>query len=62
MSSGSAVGALIGLAIGVLGVVAVAKIIDDALKEKKFVCPECEYTLRKNQKKCPNCGLSIRWA
>ncbi len=62
MSSNSAVGSLIGLAIGVLGVVVVAKIIDDALKEKKYVCPDCGHILRKNQKKCRNCGISIRWA
>ena len=62
MKNDSAVGALIGLAIGVLGAVTVAKIIDDALKAKKFVCPECQYTLRKNQKRCPNCRIFIRWA
>lgn len=62
MSNNSAIGSLIGLALAVVGTAAVIKIIDDALKEKKYICPECEQTLRKNQKKCPNCGISIRWA
>ena len=62
MSNNSAIGSLIGLTLGILGAVAVIKIIDDALKEKKYVCPECEHTLRQGQKKCPNCGISIRWA
>lgn len=62
MTNNSSMGALIGLALAVVGAAAVIKIIDDALKEKKYVCPECEYTLRKGQKKCPNCGILIKWA
>ena len=62
MSSKSAIGSLIGFALAMVGTAAIIKIIDDALKEKKYVCPECEQTLRKGQKKCPNCGILIRWA
>jgi len=62
MSNNSAMGALIGLALAVVGAAAVIKIVDDAFKEKKYVCPECEHTLRKGQKKCTHCGTVIRWA
>jgi len=62
MSSNSAIGALIGLALVVVGAAAVIKIVDDAFKEKKYICPECEQTLRKGQKKCTNCGTIIKWA
>ena len=62
MSSNSAVGALIGIALAVVGAAALIKIIDDSLKSKRYVCPECGYSLRKSQRKCSNCGTYIRWA
>ena len=62
MSSNSAIGALIGIALAVVGAAALVKIIDDSLKSKRYVCPECGRSLRMNQKKCPDCGTYIRWA
>jgi lipopolysaccharide biosynthesis regulator YciM len=58
----SAVGGLIAFIVGVVGVVAVLKIIDDATKEKKYVCPNCGYVLRKGISKCPQCQTLLRWA
>ncbi len=60
--SGSSTGALIGLILAVLGAAAVIKIIDDATKEKRYVCPNCRHTLRKNSLQCPSCKTPLRWA
>lgn len=59
--SGSSTGALIGLILAVLGAAAVIKIIDDATKEKRYVCPSCGRTLRKNTATCPSCKTPLRW-
>ena len=58
----SALGALIALIIGIAGVAAIIKIIDDATKEKKYVCPECGHILRHGISRCPKCGIPLRWA
>ena len=62
MARDSAVGALIGLILGIVGVAAVIKIINDATKEKKYVCPECGHILRHGTSRCPKCGIPLRWA
>jgi len=59
--TGSSTGALIGLILAVLGAAAVIKIIDDATKEKRYVCPTCGHTLRKNSVQCPSCKTTLRW-
>jgi lipopolysaccharide biosynthesis regulator YciM len=60
--SDSAVKALIGLIIGILGAAAVIKIIDDATKERKYVCPQCGHVLRHGTARCPACKTPLRWA
>lgn len=60
--SGSSTGALIGLILALLGAAAVIKIIDDATKEKRYVCPGCGHTLRNGIQRCPKCGITLRWA
>lgn len=60
--SDSAVKALIGLIIGILGAAAVIKIIDDATKERKYVCPQCGHILRQGTSRCPKCKTQLRWA
>jgi|GEM_PF-5073927 len=61
-NEGSALGALIGLGIALLGAVVVASIIDDATKKRKWICPDCGAELRQGVVKCPNCGIRLRWA
>ena len=60
--SGSSTNALIGLILAVLGAAVVIKIINEATKEKRFVCPGCGHTLRKGSLRCPKCGITLRWA
>ena len=60
-NKGSAIAGLIAFILGVVGVVAVLKIINDVTKEKKYVCPNCGYTLRRGINKCPKCQTSLRW-
>lgn len=60
--SGSSTNALIGLILAVLGAAAVIKIIDEATKEKRYVCPTCGHILRKGSARCPNCKTTLRWA
>ena len=57
-----AIAGLIAFIIGVLGVVVVLKIIDDAMKEKKYVCPECGHILKKGVARCPKCQTQLKWA
>ena len=54
--------ALIALIIGIAGIAVVKKILDEASKEKKYVCPSCDQVLRKGVSKCPYCRISLRWA
>ncbi len=60
--SDSAVKGLIAFIIGVVGATIVLKVIDDATKQKKYVCPQCDHVLRKGVARCPNCKISLRWA
>ena len=60
--TGSATNSLIGLILAIVGVAAVIKIIDDATKSKKYVCPSCGHTLRKGVSRCPECRTQLRWA
>ena len=62
MARDSAIGGLIAFIIGILGVAVVLKIIHDATKEKKYVCPNCAYILRKGVVRCPKCQTQLRWA
>jgi len=61
MSRDSAIGGLIAFILGVVGVVAVLKIIDDITKERKYVCPNCGHILRRGINKCPACQTPLRW-
>jgi len=54
--------ALIALILGIAGIAVVKKILDESSKERKYVCPECGYILRKGVTKCPNCKISLRWS
>lgn len=62
MGKDSAVDGLIAFIIGVLGAALVVKIIDEATKEKKYVCPQCAHPVRMGATHCPNCGITLRWA
>ena len=59
--TGSATNSLIGLILAIVGVAVVIKIIGDAAKSKKYVCPDCGRTLRKGVLRCPECGTQLRW-
>ena len=61
MNKDSAIAGLIAFILGVVGVVAVLKLIDDATKEKKYVCPKCGHVLRRGTEKCPKCQIPLRW-
>ena len=60
-NSDSALGALIGLAIGLVGAAVVIKIIDDATKKRKAICPNCKAELPYKVQQCPMCGILLRW-
>lgn len=62
MTRDSAVDALIGFIIGVVGAALVVKIIDEVTKEKRYVCPKCGQALRNGITHCPHCGIALRWA
>ena len=53
---------LIALIIGIAGAAAVVKVLHDANKQKRFVCPTCGHVLRKGTPKCPSCGTVLRWS
>ena len=57
----NATGSLIALIIGIVGVAALVKVLHDANKQKKFVCPSCDHVLRKGIEKCPSCRTVLRW-
>ena len=53
--------ALIGLILAIAGVAVAKKILDDSSKERKYVCPECDYVLRHGVTRCPKCRTALRW-
>lgn len=55
-------GALILLAIGLIGGAAVLSIIDNATKKRKPICPRCSAELPYRIERCPNCGILLRWS
>ena len=57
----SAVAALIGLAIGLVGGVVVKSIIDNASKKRIPICPSCKMELPYKVERCPNCNVLLRW-
>lgn len=57
----SALGALIGLAIGLIGAALVVSIIDEATKKRKAICPSCKTELPFRVNQCPSCGILLRW-
>jgi len=59
---GSALGALIGLGLALLGAAVVASIIDNASKKRKYYCPNCNAELLQRVESCPSCGVRLRWA
>ncbi|MHB8546542.1 MAG: hypothetical protein ACYDAJ_07245 [Nitrosotalea sp.] len=57
----SALAALLGLTIGLIGGVVVKSIIDNATKKRKAICPSCKVELPYKVERCPNCDISLRW-
>ena len=53
---------LIALIIGIVGATVLVKVLHDANKQKKFVCPTCGHVLRKGTAKCPSCRTILRWS
>lgn len=60
-NSGSSLSALIGLAIVIVGAAVVIKIIDNATKKRKAICPSCKVDLPFKVERCPSCGILLRW-
>ena len=54
--------ALIVLILGIAGAAVAKKILEDSSKERKYVCPECDYVLRHGVTRCPKCRIPLRWA
>lgn len=57
----SALGSLIGLAIGLIGAAIVVSIIDEVTKKRKAICPSCKIELPFRVQNCPSCGILLRW-
>jgi rubrerythrin len=53
--------ALIGFILLVVGTAAVIKIIDEATKQTRYLCPHCNGVISRNQNPCPYCRAPIRW-
>ncbi|MEM2905012.1 MAG: zinc-ribbon domain-containing protein [Candidatus Bathyarchaeia archaeon] len=53
--------ALIAFILLMIGAAVVLKIIDDASKSAKYVCPNCGTELVKGTTPCPSCRTPLRW-
>ncbi len=53
--------ALFGFFLLILGTPAVIKIIDDATKQTRYLCPHCNGVISRGQNPCPYCQAPVRW-